>query len=69
LRSANPLRERHLLQIANAAQWLCESDRDQFWAIVARELRDGELDHAGVDSAIAAALSAFGGLLRGAASS
>jgi len=55
LRSANSLTERHRLQIAAAAQWLCESDRAQFWAQVAREARPD----ANIERAIAKALDTF----------
>jgi hypothetical protein len=58
LRSANRLSERQRLQIANAAQWLCASDRDQFWALVVRELNGARAD-ASVERAIAAAWGAF----------
>jgi hypothetical protein len=59
LRSANLLSERHRLQIANAAQWLCARDRDKFWQAVARELHHCELNDAGVERAVAVAFGAF----------
>ena len=58
MRATNPLSEPDRLQIANAAQWLCESDRDLFWAQVAREL-NGARDDASIERAVAAAWGAF----------
>jgi len=56
---APDLSQRHCLQIAAAAQWLCPLDRDQFWAAVAKDLKGSEVTDAGVTKAIARAFRVF----------
>jgi hypothetical protein len=51
--------ETSYLKIANAAQWLCPTDRDQFMAAVAEELAGRELGDGLITRAIAKAFRQF----------
>jgi hypothetical protein len=56
---AIPVSESQFLKIEHASAWLCATDRDQFFAAVADELRGHELDDGLVTRSIAKAFRQF----------
>jgi hypothetical protein len=57
--SATPIPADLLLQIENAATWLCEADRSAFYAAVAAELAGHEVGPGLVGRSIAKAFAHF----------
>ena len=57
--SATPIPADLLLQIENAATWLCEADRSAFYAAIAAELVGREIGHGLVARSIAKAFAHF----------
>jgi hypothetical protein len=54
-----PIPEALFHKIENASQWVCPTDRDEFFACVAEELRGRELGEGSVTRGIVAAFKRF----------